>query len=81
MVTLGGLCESLVGTVLGKVLDYPVVVALGRGRKEGKAVLGWGSLPAPEQQTPVFEFQLSPGNVPAVSMDTGRKSWKSRCLG
>lgn len=33
MVTLGGVCESSVGTVLGKVLDYPVVVVVGwRGR-------------------------------------------------
>lgn len=46
MVTLGGGCESLLGTVLAKVLGYPVVVAVGRGQKEGKAGFGWGSHPA-----------------------------------
>lgn len=38
MVTLAGVCETLVGTVLGKVMHYPMVVGRGRRPQEGE---GW----------------------------------------
>lgn len=48
MVTMDGVCESLVGPVLGRAMHYPMVVGRGGSVQEGDGGFGGVHLPALE---------------------------------